>query len=273
MRVEPTKSSNTWSLRKSQKRKRESMRLKDKKIMVVGAAGLIGSEITKQLLGEGAKVIAVDPNAEIMKSVDHLFKVTIGTDINEQEIVEVCSAASSEHKTIHGFVNCSYPRTKTWGKDIFETTVEDFRANMDLHLNSYFIWMRSISKVMVEQKQGSIVNFGSIYGMRAPRFEVYAGTTMSNTPTYAAIKSGITHLTKYFASSLGKFGVRANVVSPGGVFDNQNETFVNNYCNMVPLRRMATPQDIAKPTAFLLSDEAAYISGVELPVDGGWTAV
>jgi NAD(P)-dependent dehydrogenase (short-subunit alcohol dehydrogenase family) len=124
---------------------------------------------------------------------------------------------------------------------------------------------------MREQGHGSVVSFGSTYGVQAPDFSVYDGTEMTSPVEYAAIKGGVRNLTRYMASYLGRDGVRVNTVSPGGVFDDQHPTFVAEYERRTPLGRMARPEDFVGPVVFLLSDAAAYVTGHDLRVDGGWT--
>jgi NAD(P)-dependent dehydrogenase (short-subunit alcohol dehydrogenase family) len=126
---------------------------------------------------------------------------------------------------------------------------------------------------MKKQGNGSIVNIGSTYGVVSPDFTVYDGTEMTSPAAYTAIKGGVINFTRYLAAYFGKHGVRANCVSPGGIFDNQNPIFVKNYEHKVPLKRMGKPSDIAGPVAFLLSDDAAYVTGHNLMADGGWTCI
>jgi NAD(P)-dependent dehydrogenase (short-subunit alcohol dehydrogenase family) len=94
---------------------------------------------------------------------------------------------------------------------------------------------------------------------------------MTSPVEYAAIKGGVINLTRYLASYLAGDGVRANVVSPGGVFDGQPEQFVERYEARTPLGRMADPADVAGAVAYLASDAASYVTGQNLVVDGGWT--
>ena len=124
---------------------------------------------------------------------------------------------------------------------------------------------------MKKQNKGSIINFSSIYGVSAPDFKIYKGTELSMDITYAVIKGGINMLTKYLASFYGEYNIRANVIAPGGVFDNQAEKFVMNYTKNVPLGRMALPEDIVGAVIFLMSEAASYITGQILLIDGGWT--
>ena len=126
---------------------------------------------------------------------------------------------------------------------------------------------------MVKQKRGSIINMASMYGVVAPDFTVYDGTNMTMPAAYSAIKGGLVNLTRYIAAYYGPQQIRVNTVSPGGIFDNQNTIFVRNYEKKVPMRRMGTPSDIAPSVVFLLSDDSKYITGQNLIIDGGWTAI
>ena len=126
---------------------------------------------------------------------------------------------------------------------------------------------------MAKQKSGSIINMTSIYGVVGPDFSVYSGTSMTMPAAYSAIKGALVNFTRYLASYFGPEQIRINAVSPGGIFDNQNEIFVDNYCNKVPMRRLGTPEDIAPTVAFLLSEDSKYITGQNIIIDGGWTSI
>jgi len=94
---------------------------------------------------------------------------------------------------------------------------------------------------------------------------------MTSPPAYPLIKGGVNMMTKYFASYFGKYNVRVNCISPGGVYRNENPKFVKNYNKLTPLGRMANPDDLVMPTLFLASEGSKYITGHNLLVDGGWT--
>jgi NAD(P)-dependent dehydrogenase (short-subunit alcohol dehydrogenase family) len=126
---------------------------------------------------------------------------------------------------------------------------------------------------MIKQKNGSIVNLASIYGIVGPDFTVYEGTEMTMPAAYSAIKGGIVNFTRYLASYLGPNNIRINCVSPGGILDNQDIIFVENYNKKVPMKRMGLPNDISPIIAFLLSDDASYITGQNIAIDGGWTSI
>jgi NAD(P)-dependent dehydrogenase (short-subunit alcohol dehydrogenase family) len=126
---------------------------------------------------------------------------------------------------------------------------------------------------MKRQGFGSLINMSSIYGLTGPDFTIYEGTQMTTPVAYSAIKGGINNMSRYLASYYGPYQVRVNTVSPGGIFDNQPQQFVENYNKKVPMRRMGSPKDIVAAVHYLLTDEASYVTGHNLVVDGGWTAI
>jgi len=126
---------------------------------------------------------------------------------------------------------------------------------------------------MKKQGFGSLINMSSIYGLVGPDFTIYEGTDMTMPAAYAAIKGGLNNLTRYLASYYGVSQVRINTVSPGGILDNQPKSFVDNYNKKVPLKRMGNPKDIVSAVYYLLSDEANYVTGHNLVVDGGWSII
>ena len=160
------------------------------------------------------------------------------------------------------------------GSKFEEVTIESWRTNVDMQLNSVFYLCQKVLGMMSPNNQGAIVNIASIYGVVGNDFTVYENTGgMTSPAAYSAIKGGLINFSRYLASYYGGRNIRVNVVSPGGIFNNQNTTFVKNFESKVPLKRMGTPEDIAPAVSFLLSDEAKYITGHNLIVDGGWTAI
>lgn len=243
--------------------------LTDKVIVVTGGCGLIGRDILKYLVQEGAIGINADINAE-----NDLSNREFNCDITREESVQrFIDTVLVEYGRIDGWVNNAYPRTQDWGNRFEEIQTESWKANVDYQLNSLFMCCQQVLKVMKQQQAGSIVNISSIYGVVGPDFTVYAGTEITMPAAYSAIKGGIINFSRYLASYYGPHGVRVNCVSPGGIFNDQNPLFVKHYEAKVPLRRMGLPSDISPAVGFLLSDEASYITGHNIMVDGGWTAI
>lgn len=239
----------------------------DKKIIVVtGGNGLLGSEIIRSLRKEGA--IAISADLAIMDELSVVIDIT-----DELSIQLAIDTIISKYGRIDGWVNNAYPRTKDWGMKFEDIPFDSWRKNVDMHLNGYFICCKIALEKMKKQGYGSLINMSSIYGLVGPDFTIYEGSNMTMPGAYSAIKGGLNNLTRYLAAYYGPSQIRINTISPGGIFDNQPAAFVTKYNEKVPLRRMGNPQDIVSAVHYLLSDEAGYITGHNLIVDGGWTAI
>src|SRR3989344_2361796 len=258
------------------------MMLKNKVCVISGGAGLLGSAFSRRCAEEGARVVVVYTNPEKGKAlVKELVKKTKNKNIifvecnitSEESVGGMVKSVVKKFGRIDCLVNSAYPKNKTYGKKFEEVTYESFVENMGMHVGGYFLVSKEVAKVMKKQKSGSIVLIGSHYGVMAPKFEIYDGTTMTMPVEYSAIKGGVIMMAKYMASYLGTAGIRVNSLSPGGVFDNHKDPFLSAYVDKVRIapKRMAAPNDIANALIFLFSDNASYITGQNLLVDGGWT--
>lgn len=252
--------------------------LKNKIVVVTGGNGLLGVQLCKGVIEAGGVVICTDINftkkdiliKQAEKNEGHVEFMKI--DITSRESIKsVIKDILEKYDKIDSWNNLAYPRTKDFGASFEDITDESWDANISMHLSGYFKCSQEILEVMKKQRFGSLVNYGSIYGVLGPNFNIYEGTGMDNAAEYAAIKGGIINLTKYLATYYGKYKIRVNSICPGGVFDNQNELFVKNYSKLTPLGRMANPEEIAAANLFLISDAASYVTGHTMMVDGGWS--
>lgn len=255
--------------------------LKDKVVIITGGAGLIGKAYIEASAQYGARVFLVDINNDAAKKIVINVKKKTG---NPNVFYQNCSIVEKAHVKklidlilkkfgrIDALVNSAYPKNKNYGRKYEDVTYEDFCENLNLHLGGYYLMTHEVSMIMMKQKSGAIVNMGSHYGFAAPRFEIYDGTEITMPVEYSAIKGGVINLTRYLASYLGKYNIRVNSISPGGVFNNQPKNFVKKYEERVLLgKRMANVDDLAPVLVFLLSDASHYITGQNIVVDGGWT--
>lgn len=255
--------------------------LKNKTVIITGGSGLIGSAFSTVSAEYGANVVIIDIDK---KKSDNLVKQIKEKTGNDKIIYLKCNITSlndvkkaidivlNNFGEISVLVNNAYPRNKNYGKKYEDVTYEDFCENINLHIGGYFLITQQVSKVMIRQDYGNIINVGSIYGFTAPRFEIYEGTEMTIPVEYVAIKGAIINLTKYLASYLGKYNIRVNCISPGGIYDHQPESFVKKYSQKVLLgKRMANVDDLTGALFFLLSDASRYVTGQNIVVDGGWS--
>lgn len=243
--------------------------LKDKIIVVTGGSGLLGNTFLEEVHKHGGIALSVDKVA----STKNAFEFYECDATEETSVSATIDKILSKYGRIDGWVNNAYPRTSDWGAKVEDLKMDSWRQNIDMHLNSYFMCSRMVLEKMKTQQTGSVINLSSIYGFLGPDFTVYDGTQMTNPAAYSAIKGGIINFSRYLASYYGQYNLRVNCISPGGIFDHQNEIFVSNYNKKVPMKRMGTPNDIAPSVAFLLSDSATYITGHNLVIDGGWSIV
>lgn len=242
--------------------------IKNKLIVVTGGNGLLGKQMVTSFREQDAIVIAADIFFEEKSEFDYVIDIT-----DENSVKQGIASIIEKYNQIDGWVNNAYPRTKDWGNKFENITLESWRKNVDMHLNGYFLCCQVVLEQMKQQGFGSLINMSSIYGIVGPDFTVYEGTEMTMPAAYAAIKGGLNNFTRYLASYYGSYQIRVNTVSPGGIFDNQPESFVNNYNKKVPMKRMGSPKDIVSAVFYLLTDEASYVTGHNLVVDGGWSII
>lgn len=244
--------------------------------VVTGGLGLLGFAITKALGQSGAKVIVLDNNDEAWQKLSAEFE-DLDVCYENCDITDLANtganvkALEKKYGDIDVWVNNAYPHTQDWSNKLEQVSVESWRENIDMQLNSYCIYSNEILKLMAKRKKGNLINIASIYGVVAPDFDIYDGLDMTCPAAYSAVKGGVIAYSKYLASYFRNCNVRVNVVCPGGISNGQDKEFVKRYSAKTLLGRMAEPEEIADPVVFLASDAASYITGEVLMVDGGLT--
>lgn len=253
--------------------------LTDKVIVVIGAAGLLGQQFCKAIAKNGGTVVVADRNLANANRVadeiaqEHPGKVSsLSMDItNKDSIIAAITQVHENHGAIDAIVNSAYPRNSGYGKRMEDVTYSDFSENVSMHLGGYFLVAQQFTDFFRKQGRGNIINMSSIYGVMAPRFEIYETTSMTMPVEYAVIKSGLLNLTRYMAKYLKGTRIRVNSISPGGIEDGQPIEFLQKYNAMCLNKGMLDQSDIVGTVLFLLSDASEYINGQNLIVDDGFS--
>ena len=253
--------------------------LKDKIIVVTGGTGLLGKDFIRGVIkNRGVGIVAdVDQVAgakiesDLVQEGEPKYAKFIHLDITSKQSIEtLIQNVHSKYARIDGWVNSAYPRNKDYGKMFFDVSYESFCQNLNLNLGGYFLCSQQISRYFIKQGYGNIINIASIYGVVAPRFEVYDNTEMTMPVEYAVFKSALIHFTKYMAKYLKGKHIRVNAISPGGILDNQPEEFVEKYGNYCLNKGMLDVNDVTGTLIYLLSDMSEFVNGENIVVDDGF---
>jgi len=252
--------------------------IKGKVIIQFGGTGLLGRALVAELASTGCTLVVASRNRGALQSLADRERTAGRTVLIEE--TDIGSEASlqalrdrvlAQHQRIDGIVFNAVSRPmKSMNDDL-----AIWRQSMETNATGFFSTVRTFGDAMASRGSGSIVNISSIYGMVGSNLSLYEGTNMTTAPDYFFHKGGMLNLTRYLGSHYGSRGVRVNVVSPGGIFNPdapQPAAFLERYNRITMLGRMAQAREIAGAVIFLLSDAASYITGANLPVDGGHTA-
>lgn len=253
--------------------------LEGRVIVVTGGGGLLGAAFAQAITENGgiAVVADVDVGAAVrvvqtLKDRPSGYACAELLDITDKNsVTAIIRRVTDKYGRIDAVVNNAYPRNPNYGRRLEDVTYDDFSENLASHLGGYFLVAQQFCLFFRDNGGGNVVNMGSIYGSIAPRFGIYDGTSMTMPVEYAAIKSGVIHLTRYFAQYFKDDNVRINCLSPGGVQDGQPPSFLDAYRELCGTKGMLAPGDLTGALIFLLSDASRYMNGQNLLVDDGFS--
>jgi NAD(P)-dependent dehydrogenase (short-subunit alcohol dehydrogenase family) len=254
--------------------------LKDKVTIITGGAGLIGQAFVDAIIEQhGIAVIAdinqdagIEVKEKLSKELHSSCIDFVHLDITSKEsIVAMIDTIHGRYGRIDALVNNAYPRNKNYGRHFFDVEYTDFCENLNPNLGGYFLTSQQLALFFRKQGYGNIVNISSIYGVIAPKFQIYDTTSMTMPVEYAAIKSAIVHLTKYMARYFKGMNIRVNTLSPGGIFDHQPMPFLDAYREQCLNKGMLDKADLCGTLVYLLSDMSAYVNGQNIIVDDGFS--
>ena len=236
----------------------------NKKILISGGSRGIGAATVRYFAERGDKVAFIYRNADenARKLVEETNAFTVKADVSDaQSAISAFREATNLLGGIDVLVNCAGIAGFSLFTDISD---EDWRRMLDTNLTSAFTLSREAAKVMVSQKSGRIINVGSVWGRMGASCEVH----------YSASKAGLRGLTQALAKELGPSGITVNCVEPGVIDTDMNsmldENAIKELAEATPLCRIGKPEEVAAVIGFLASDEASFITGACIPVDGGF---
>jgi NAD(P)-dependent dehydrogenase (short-subunit alcohol dehydrogenase family) len=255
--------------------------------VVTGAAGNLGPVWTRGLLDAGYRVAALTLEGTEQDSAlvelgskygDNLDVVT--ADVTSREDLDAAATHIQGRwgapDVLVNNAGVDVPPRPGEGTLLQDVSADTFRRVLEVNVLGAFQAMQTFGAAMAAAGRGSIVNIGSLYASVSPDPRMYDHVPMEppflKPPAYGASKAGLVNLTRYFATHLASQGVRVNTLSPGGVAGGQDPEFVRKFSARVPLGRLARPDELVQPLLFLASDASSYVTGIELKVDGGFTA-
>ncbi len=247
--------------------------LKNKTVIVTGGFGQIGSSICSNFDDLGCNVIMAD--LDVNKCRDKINSLGLqNTHSLKLDITDLSSIKSMFKEISNNFGSIDILINNA-GTAVFtpfqERTFEEFDRVMKVNVYGTFFCSQEAIYYMEKQEKGCIINIGSIYGIKSPDPRIYGTSGRNSSAVYGASKAAIIQMTRYLAVYIKNKKIRINCVSPGGVFNNQSKKFVENYSYKTPMGRMAVEDEIAKVIVFLCSNNASYITGQNIIVDGGFT--
>ncbi len=267
--------------------------LEDKVIVVFGGNGHLGREFCKAVLEFGAKLYSCDINVNeteevlmLKKTYFNKYRLIKIDATNNEELQNVYNDIVEKEKKVDVLINATTMKTNDFYLPFEKVSLESWNVGILGNLTIPFLTIQKFIPIMKTNKKGSIINVSSHYGIVGNDQRIYEGSNLhdiyiKDSPdikqiyshgVYNAAKGGLNNFTRYLAAYYGKYNIRVNTVSPGGVYnENENDVFLKNYSNKVPLGRKAYIHEMNGSIVFLASDASSYITGHNLVIDGGYT--
>ncbi len=255
--------------------KKITLNLKNKNIIITGGNGFLGTQITNALLNEEANVYIIDIKKPKKKTSAKYFKSDI---TNEQDLKKILKFFKLNKIKVDVLINNAAIDYSPLNSKKNNFKLEAFPNNLwdkdiSVSLKGSYLCTKVFGTYMSKFKKGSILNISSDLGIIAPDQRIYKNIGFVKPITYSVVKHGIIGLTKYTASYWGKKNIRCNAIAPGGIYNNQNSSFVKKINQLIPLGRMAKKNEYNGLILFLCSDLSSYMTGSIVVADGGRTII
>lgn len=258
-------------------------RLDGQVAVVTGGAGLLGEQHALALSEFGATVVLTDLQLEVCR--ERAERIGAGTgnpvlaalcDVTRKDSWEdVVQWTLDQFGRIDVLVNnagyTNQSRSAHYGAPFPEFPLEDWNQILEVNVTGAFLGCQAVGRQMLDQGRGSIINLASLYGVVSPNHRLYPGTGIHQPVAYSVSKAGVIALTRYLGTLWADRGVRVNCLTPGGVFNQHREDFLERYARLSPAGRMADKEEMRGALVYLASAASSYCTGHNLVVDGGWT--
>lgn len=259
--------------------------------LITGGAGKMGQQFAQVLSHAGAKIIIADINSKICRQATEIIYSACGIEIpyivcdvsSEASIHTLFDKIDSDYGQLSFLISNVMGKPEGYYRSFQEYPLRTWKKVHDINLSGTFLCCREAAKRMEKASEGSIVITSSIYGNVAPDLRIYdkcksvknpyGGSDSLTAPgAYASSKGALNSFARYLAVLLAPQNIRVNVLTPGGIFDDQEDEFHNAYIKRTPMGRMAVWSDYNGAILFLVSEASRYMTGSNLIIDGGWTA-
>ena len=245
-------------------------------VLITGAAGRVGSAIAHGVISQGGKVVFVDVSevglGEVTADLKEESFLSIVADAGiPEEAVRCIELGTKKFGKIDAAIHSAYPRSVGWGTRFENIQQKHLNEDLSGHLGGAILFSQRALEFFKKQGYGNLIHVSSIMGVVTPKFENYADTKMTSPIEYTAIKAALIAMTKYLSKYYKGNGIRVNCISPGGILDQQPESFLEKYRSCCNDKGMLDAEDLVGTALYLLSDQSRFVTGQNIIVDDGWS--
>ncbi len=252
-------------------------------VLITGATGHIGKVASETMAELNADLVLTDLDTIALDSLrNHLIQLNNNISITtiqcnleiEVERNYLINKILTENIPLTSVINnAAYVGSSDligWNEEFSNQSLDSWNRAIEVNLTAPFHLVQKLSPLLLKSQSSSVVNIASIYADLGPDWRLYENLEMSSPAAYSISKGGLVQLTRWLSTTLAPT-IRVNAISPGGIYRNQSEKFLERYISKTPLQRMAKEEDMRGALAFLISDMSSYVTGQVLKVDGGFS--
>lgn len=249
--------------------------LTGKVALITGGAGLLGVKHAEAIREMGGTPILLDVDVAKLRSLIAKYLVSVCNIASWDVVGPSVDVILAVHHKIDILINNAFVTVAQGIEGYFDPfeyyPLAMWEMALKTNLTGTFLITQAVGRQMVKQGKGVILNIASDVGVISPNHRIYEGMPFNTPLSYSMCKAAIIHMTKYLATYWADKGIRVNCLSPAGVYNNQPKEFVQRLSNLIPMGRMAQPDEYKAAVVFLVSDASSFMTGANLIIDGGRT--